>query len=186
MSCLSFWVTVGKGLTIWGCYLGWCLPTEQYLMKCLAIYEFKNDSRLYWCHLAWWQCWHLLSVNFPTYQSAYAWYISWAHLFIILGLDGPQQGRATWCQKAEQAHGTGTELPLLASVNDMFSPAELQSAYKTRLVLPSASWAFWWQDNAHFSNPHEINGLHFWKKLDHNVPVWISDTHSLVNQRWLN
>lgn len=107
--------------------------------------------------------------------------------FVILGLEWPQQSGATWCQRADHAHEAGTELPFLASVHDIVSPTELQSAHKPRLVLPSASWAVWWYDNARFSNPHEINCLHFWKKLDHNVPFCLHFCHSpLVNQRWLN
>lgn len=74
------------------------------------------------------------------------------------------------------------ELPFLASVNDMLSPTELQSAHKTRLVLPSASWAFWWYDNAHFSNPHETNCLRFWKKLDRNVLLCLHFCHKSFSE----
>lgn len=54
-------------------------------------------------------------------------------------LTGLSRAEPPGVRKQSRPMGTGTELPLLASVNDMLSPAELQSAYKTRLVLPSAS-----------------------------------------------
>lgn len=142
--------------------------------------EFKNGSRLYWCHSAWWQCWHLLSPDLPSYQRA----CTLSHSSLLFwDLNGLSRAELPGVREQIIPTRQGPSwASISSSVNDMLSPTELQSAHKTRLVLPSASWAFWWYDNAHFSNPHETNCLHFWKKLDHNVLFCLHFCHKSFSE----
>lgn len=102
--------------------------------------------------------------DFPSYQRAYA--LSLLELplgnveslgFIILGFHWPQQW-GLWCQADP---GAMMKLSVLSSVTCSALTCCVSVAHKTRLVLPSASLAFQWQDKAHFSNLLEINFLHF-------------------------
>lgn len=133
-------------------------------MKCLAIYEFRGGSRLYWCHCAWRQCWHLLSLDFSSYQSIrFESYMALGDVEVlefVLRLHWPQQSRDTRCQRAAVEQGLTFPFNGMRSLTwraaiCMWNRANSSMRFVDILL----------EDKACLFNSREINFLHFERNL---------------------
>lgn len=167
------------------CYRGRCWSTSQCLVKCVAVYQFRNGSRLSWCQctlavlaFSLWLSILAESSCFGVLQSSRKCWAIYSGTWLASTEEGclVSEGRPRSSDQRSARLGRWHALPYWALVCTQNPASSSKCIIGFLVAKPCTSF-----------NPHEINFLHFWglflKEICSPCPILDFCHRPVSNQR---